>query len=389
MSRKLLFIVNDAGYFLSHRLPLAEAAREAGWQVSVATASGPAQQAIRAAGFVAHSLPLTRSGLRPDRELRAVFAAWRLMRQLEPDLVHCVALKAAVAGGLAARLAGVPAVVLSVAGLGHAFTDSGPIALALRQILRGLMPLLVSPRTRVIVQNRDDLERLAGRTSIRARSVLIPGAGVDLGRFGPKPEPESPATVLLASRMIWKKGVGEFVAAARRLRQVDCTWRFLLAGDSDPGNPAAIGREQLEAWHREGAVEWLGQRDDMPELLGACHVFCLPSYYGEGVPKSLIEAAASGRAAVTTNMPGCRDVVRDGENGILVAPRDPTALAEALRCLLEDPALRRRFGRRGREIACERFGLHDVVAATLSLYEDLVPAAEDAEPAALLSIGSR
>ncbi len=375
MSRKLLFIVNDAGYFLSHRLPIAEAAREAGWQVAVATAKGPAQEAIRAAGFTAHNLPLTRSGLRLDQELRSVIACWRLIRRLEPDLVHCVALKAAVAGGLAARLAGVPAVVLSVAGLGHAFTDGGLGGRLVRQILRALMPLLVSPRTRLIVQNREDLERLASRAAIRARAVLIPGAGVDLERFSPAPEPGSPVTVLLASRMIWKKGVGEFVSAARALRQVDGSWRFLLAGDSDPGNPAAIERAQLEAWNRDGAVEWLGQRDDMPELLGACHVFCLPSYYGEGVPKSLIEAAACGRAAVTTDMPGCRDVVRDGENGFLVAPRDPAALAEALRQLLEDPALRQRFGRRGREIACEHFGLAGVVSATLSLYEELVPAA--------------
>ena len=353
MSRKLLFIVNDAGYFLSHRLRHAEAAREAGWRVEVATAAGPAQEGIRAAGFTAHSLPLTRYGLRLDQELRSVFAAWRLIRRLEPDLVHCVALKAAVAGGLAARLAGVPAVVLSVAGLGHAFTDGGPSGRLVRQILRGLMPILVSPRTRLILQNREDLERLASRDSIRSRSVLIPGAGVDLDRFSPTAEPDSPATVLLASRMIWKKGVGEFVAAARALRQTDSSWRFLLAGDSDPGNPAAIERAQLEAWNREGAVEWLGQRDDMPELLENCHVFCLPSYYGEGVPKSLIEAAACGRAAVTTDMPGCRDVVRDGENGFLVAPREPAALAEALRRLIEDPALRQHFGRRGREIACE------------------------------------
>lgn len=372
MSRKLLFIVNEAGYFASHRLSHARAAREAGWEVAIASAPSPAQQRLRDAGFAVHDLPLTRAGLRPDRELRAVAAAWRLIRRLRPDLVHCIALKAAVAGGLAARLARAPALVISIAGLGHVFTDPSATGRLLRLVFSGLIPLLVSRRSRVIVQNEDDLERLTSSATLRARALLIPGAGVDLETFSPRPEPDGPPCVLLASRMIWKKGVGEFVEAARRLRAEDPQLRFRLAGDSDPGNPAAIARAQLAAWHEEGAVEWLGQRDDMAALIAASHVFCLPSRYGEGVPKSLIEAAAAGRALVTTDMPGCRDIVRDGENGLLVPPGDVEALTEALGRLLADPALRRRLGARGREIACERFGLKDIVKATLAVYDELV-----------------
>lgn len=370
---RLLFIVNDAGYFLSHRLPLALAAQAAGWEVAVATAPGPAQQGIAAAGFAAHSLPLSRAGLRPDRELAAVIATWRLLRRLRPRLVHCVALKATVIGGLASALAGVPARVFAIAGLGHVFSDNGSTSRLLRWGFARLVPLLAGPRARIILQNPDDLERLAEAGAARTRLVLIAGSGVDLQRFVPQPEPSGPVTLLLASRMIWKKGVGHFVEAARRLRAEGLDARFLLAGDSDPGNPAAIPQAQLADWAREGAVEWLGFQDDMPALLARCHIVCLPSSYGEGVPLSLIEGAAAGRPLVTTNMPGCRAIARDGENGLLVAPDDVAALATALRQLIEDPALRRQMGARGRAIAEAEFGLERVNADTLAVYRALLP----------------
>ncbi len=388
MSRDLLFIVNEAGYFLSHRLPLALAAREAGWRVSVATAPGAGQETIRAAGFTAHSLPLTRSGANPWQELRAIGSTWRLLRRTKPDLVHCVALKAIVAGGLAARFAGSPACVFAIAGLGHVFIDSGAKHRLLGTLFRALLPLLVGDRARVIVQNDEDLDLLGASATLRRRAVLIPGSGVDLARFAPTPEPANPVAVLVAGRMLWTKGIGEFVAAARLLRASGVTARFLLAGASDPGNPAAIPENELAHWQHEGVVEWLGQRDDMHELWSRCHIACLPSYR-EGLPKSLVEAAASARPIVASDVPGCRDVVRDGENGLLVPPENAEALAGALRRLLEDGALRRRLGDRGRQIACERFGLRDVVAATLSLYEDLVPASDGSEAAGLLSLRSR
>ena len=166
------------------------------------------------------------------------------------------------------------------------------------------------------------------------------------------------------------EGVAEFVVAAGRLRAEGVTARFLLAGDSDPGNPAAIPREQLMAWTEEGVVEWIGFRRDMPQLLADCHIVCLPSFYGEGLPKCLAEGAATGRALVATDTPGCRDIVQHGENGLLVPPKDAESLAQALRQLIEDPDLRRRFGTRGRDIAVG-FSLDSVVSRTLAVYEDL------------------
>ena len=372
MSRKLLYIVNEASYFLSHRLPLAQAARAAGWEVEVATADSPDQSRIAEAGFVTHSLPLSRSGLRPDRELRALLATWRLLRRVRPDLVHCVALKALVHGGLAARLSGIPARVFAVAGLGHVFIDGGLQNRLLRVALKNVIPFLVNANSRVIVQNPDDRARLGRSARVRQRMVLIAGSGVDLEQFQRQPEPAGEVAVVLPSRMLWTKGIGEFVEAAKRLRTAGLKARFLLAGDSDPGNPAAIAPQQLSDWAADGTVEWLGFQHDMAALLGRCHIVCLPSYR-EGMPKSLIEGAAAGRALITTDTPGCRDIVRHGENGLLVPPKDPEALATALRQLIEDASLRRRFGEQSREIAVAEFGLDKVVSETLALYRELCP----------------
>lgn len=375
---RLLYIVNEPGYFLSHRLELALAAERDGWRVEVATAAGPKQADIRAAGLVAHSLPLSRSGLRPDQELRALLATYKLLRQRQPRLLHCVTLKTIVLGGLAALAAGVPARIYAVAGLGHVFTDDSLRSRLLRLFLKTVVRLIVPAQARLIVQNADDRDRLVEGTPLAARTVLIRGSGVDLERFQVSDEPPEPVRIVLPSRMIWKKGVGEFVEAGRRLRAGGVTARLQLAGASDPGNPAAVPEEQLQAWHDEGVVEWLGHCGDMSAVLRGSHIVCLPSYYGEGVPKSLIEGAASGRAIVTTDMPGCRDVVRDGENGCLVPPRDVEALTAALRGLIEDPDLRRRYGACSRQIAEQSFGLDRVIDETLTLYRALAP---DQEPA--------
>ena len=373
MSRRLLFVVNDASYFISHRIDVAIAAREAGWDVHIATIPSPPQVQIRAAGFLTHSIPLTRFGLRPDKEFLAMLAIWRLLRQVKPDLVHLGALKAIVLGGFAARLAGVPSTVLAVTGLGQTFTDKGLLRRALASLLLLLFPVLVTRHSRVILQNREDLARVARTKAVRQRSMVIPGSGVDLTTFRPSPEPPEPVAVLMPSRMLWKKGVGEFVEAGRRLKREGISARFFLAGDNDEGNPGAVPRQHLEAWTHEGVLEWLGFQSDMPALMAKSHIICLPTYYGEGVPKCLLEAAAAGRAIVTTNMPGCRDIVRDGENGFLVSPQDPESLADALRRLITDGELRRSCGARGREIAVQGFDIKGVIADTLSVYEELAP----------------
>jgi glycosyltransferase involved in cell wall biosynthesis len=219
----------------------------------------------------------------------------------------------------------------------------------------------------VIVQNPDDAEALARMGVDRARIRLIPGAGVDTERFSPRPEPEGVPVVMLASRLLWDKGVGEFVEAARRLKG---RGRFVLVGAPDPHNPASVTEADLRAWREEGVIEWWGAQEDMPATLNAAHIICLPSYR-EGMPKVLLEAMACGRPVVTTDAPGCRDCVADGDNGLLVPVRDAQALAVAIERLLDDAALRRRMGQRGRERAVAEFSQERVIAETLAVYRQV------------------
>lgn len=370
---KILFVVNDGPFFLSHRLPLAVAAREAGYEVHVATPEDGGAAQIRARGFAFHPIPMVRSGTRPAEEAASVVALVRLYRALRPALVHHVTIKPVLYGGLAARLARVPAVVHAVTGLGYLFIARSTGAAVLRAGAKALYRVaLRHPRSRVIFQNRDDMAFFRDRGLIRpGQPVLIRGSGVDVGAFAPRPEPAGAPVVLLASRMLWDKGVGEFVGAARRLRERGVAARFVLAGDTDPDNRAAVPGARLRAWRDAGLIEWRGRCADMPAAFAQAAVVCLPSYR-EGLPKVLVEAAACGRALVAADVPGCREVVQPGVNGLLVPARDEAALADALQQLIEDPRRRQAMGRAGRRLAVEEFALDKVVAATLGVYADLL-----------------
>ncbi len=370
---KLLFTVNDAGFFLSHRLPIAQAARDVGYDVHIATAPGAAVARIRDLGFTHHPVPLSRRGLNPLAEAGTIWALYRLYRRLRPALIHHVTVKPVLYGGIAARLAGAPAVVNAVSGLGYVFTRRGWKSVLPRfAIETGYRWALRRRGARVIFQNPDDRAAFLTQDMAAAKdSVLIKGSGVDVTRFVPSPEPEALPVVVLPARMLWHKGVGEFVEAARHLNKDGARARFVLVGDTDDGNPTAIPAAHLRSWLNEGVVEWWGFRSDMAAVLQQAHIVCLPSYR-EGLPKSLIEAAACARPIVSSDVPGCREIARDGDNALLVPPRDPAALAEALRRLIGDAALRRRFGRRGRDIVEAEFSLDRVIGETLDLYRSLL-----------------
>lgn len=371
--KRILYVVNPPKFFVSHRLSIALAAKKDGYDVHVALADGPDTARIEAEGVRVHVIPLTRSAASPGGELRTIQALNRLYRTVKPDLVHHVTIKPVLYGTLAARLAGVPAVVNAISGLGYVFTATGVKAALRRALVSTAYRLILRhPRLRLIFQNQDDYSTFRDARFITPdQAYFIKGSGANLRVFAPAPEPAGPVTVLLPARLLFDKGVGEFAQAAAILKGRGTEARFVLVGESDFGNPTAVPEPTLKAWVAAGTVEWWGFRSDMPEVLRQAHIVCLPSYR-EGLPKSLIEAAASGRPIVTTDVPGCRDVVDHGDNGLLVPARDGQALADALAVLINDPALRQTMGARGRERAEAEFALEGVIAKHLALYAELL-----------------
>lgn len=367
---KLLFVVTEDWYFVTHRLPLAMAAQKAGFEVAVATRVGEYGETIRAAGIRLIPFGLAR---RRGNPLREVAALVRLYCRERPDIVHHVALKPIVYGALSAWLARVPAQVNAVAGLGWLFTSTTGMMRMVRPAVRWTLAWLLNARgSLTIVQNPDDRALLIGTYLPENRLRLIRGAGVDTTSFHPVPEPSGSVCIVLATRMLWDKGVGEFVEAARLLTQAGVKARFVLVGDPDPGNPTSVPIATLRAWHGDNGLEWWGRRDNMPDVFRSAHIVCLPSYYREGLPKVLLEAAACGLPIVTTDAPGCREIVRSGDNGFLVPMRDTQALAHALRILIEDEGLRVKMGRRAREIVLAEFSQEQVIAETLAVYRELI-----------------
>jgi len=371
--KKILFLVNELDFFLSHRLPIARAAKESGFEVHVAGPVSGSVGRVTAAGFIFHHIPMTRSGAGLFREAGTLLAIYRLIRALRPDLLHNVALKAVLYGSLAARLARTEVVVNALTGLGYLFIARDFKRRLLRRgVMLGLKVAFRQRRHRLILQNHDDPQVFLEASVVKREEIaVIRGSGVDLSLFTPGLKPPGRLRVLLVSRMLWDKGVGEFVAAAREHRLRGGGAEFVLVGDSDPGNPASVPVAQLEAWAREGVVSWLGHRSDVARLLADAHIVCLPSYR-EGLPKVLIEAAACGCAMVASDVPGCREIVRHGENGLLVPVRDGLALAEAVLTLAGDAQLRKRMAEQGRRLAEREFSVERVVGETLSLYGELL-----------------
>lgn len=370
---RLLYLVNIPRFFATHRLPLALAAQQAGYDVHVATSmyDEASIERIRAAGLPFYPLPLRQHSTSPLHELEALSAIVRLYRQLQPDIVHQVTIKAILYGGVAARLTGVPAVVNAVSGLGYVFIAPGAKVKLIRAgSLLIYRAALSHPNSRTIFQNPDDRDFfLRSRLLKPEQALVIKGSGVDVDVFQPEPEPEGPPVILFAGRLLWQKGAGEFVEAARRLQG---RARFVIAGFGEAGNPLSVPPDKLEEWNSSGIIEWWGHRTDMPAVFAQSHIVCLPSSYGEGIPKVLIEAASCGRAIVTTDSPGCREITQHGENGLLVPVRDVDALCAALEKLIDNPALRQQMGAAGRRMVEAEFSLEQVNAQTLAVYQSLL-----------------
>ena len=376
--RKLIFLLTEDWFFLSHFLQRALAAQQNGFDVVVAANASEAQSKIREHGLRFAPIPFRRGALGIRSEAATLWSIHKLYKEERPDLVHHVGLKPILYGTL---LAGKARIVNAPIGMGFAYASQTPFARLLRPAMHILLRLLLNPRgSRVILENSDDLEQfVADGTIHREDSVLIRGAGIDVEAVTPSPEPAGPIRVLLAARMLRDKGVGEFVEASRILRSQGRRIAFVLAGAPDPQNPTSLTGTQLRAWQDQGLVTWLGQRSDVAALMAQSHIVVLPSYR-EGLPKVLLEAMAASRPIVTTDVPGCREVVAEEGNGLIVAPRDPAALARAIARLADDAALRQRMGVSGRHRAETEFAQSLIVQQTLSTYETMM-LAERAGPA--------
>jgi glycosyltransferase involved in cell wall biosynthesis len=350
------------------------AARKAGYNVTLVTNVNTHAEEIRKLGIKIVPLNLNRGSMNLLKELSVVVRLVSIYRQEKPDIVHHVAIKPILYGTIAARLAGLSNVVNALTGMGYLFTSEHLKARIIRPFLKyAFKAVLIGKKSRLIMQNQDDCTMLVNEGIVNsAQTRLIRGAGVDTSEFFCSPEPLSRRPVVVfPARMLKDKGVVEFVAAAEILKKRGVHARFVLVGDTDSHNHAAISVEQLAAWAAEGYIEWWDRRNDMPEVLAKAHIVCLPSYR-EGLPKALLEAASSGRPIVTTDTIGCREVVRHDENGFLVPLRSTVELADALQCLIENPDLRQKMGLRGRELAVQEFSVEKVIAETLAVYKELI-----------------
>jgi glycosyltransferase involved in cell wall biosynthesis len=368
---RLLYVVTEDWYFLSHRLPMARAARDAGFEVHVATRVVDGGKAIEAEGFVLHPVAFARGQLSPLATLGTIRKLRKVYRSVAPDVAHHVSLQSAVLGSLA-TLGRRVACVNALTGLGYTYTSGGAKALLLRPALSMLLRILLNrPRQCVLVQNPDDFAGMRSLGIAAERIVTIPGSGVDTDQLKPSPEPAGPITMTFVGRLLADKGIHALIRAQRRLRERGINVELLIAGTPDPANPASVSEREAAAFGREPGNTWLGHVTDVAGLWARSHIAVLPSRR-EGLPKSLLEAAACGRPMVATDVPGCREIVRPRETGILVPYDDDAALAEGIAKLAAAPALRAQYGAAARKLAVERFSAEAIGRLTVDLYRRIM-----------------
>ncbi len=372
---RIVLFANTEWYLYNFRLSLAQALRDEGHDLLLISPPGPYGERLKALGFNWQPVPMTRRSLNPFRELSLLVHLIRLFRSQRIDLMHGFTIKSAVYGSLAARFAGITSRINAVAGMGYVFSSRDVKARLLRPFVRLALRLaFAGGNSRLILQNPDDV-------AVFTRSALVPvehirlvmGSGVDCLRFSPSLNEKlnsNPITILFAARLLWDKGMAEFIKAIRLLRAGGIDAKFLIAGEPDEGNPAAVPTADIQAWQREGLVEWLGHVDDMPALYRSVDIMVLPSYR-EGLPKGLIEAAACALPIITTDVPGCREVVDHELTGLLVKPHSPETIAQAIEQLVGGAQLRAQMGKAGREKMLAQFDEQIVIRQTLSVYAEL------------------
>lgn len=370
---KIVFVVNDYSFFISHRFPIAKACLDKGWEIHIATPEiDNAREQARKEGFIWHGISMDPGSQNPFKELKSIWGLKKVYNKIQPDLVHHVTVKSVLHGSIAARLAKIPAVVNALSGLGYLYINDNLKNQVIRSVVNKLFRYgFAHPNNRLILQNEDDKEMVLGYRLIdEGKITLIKGSGVNTEKYSYSPEDDSDIRVILPARMLWDKGVGEFVEAAKKLRNDGVEATFHLLGDTDPKNPQSITLDQLNKWNNEYGLFYEGYQKNMIKAFRDANIVCLPSYR-EGLPKALLEAASVGRAIVTTDAPGCREVVDHGENGYLVPVKDADSMAKKIKELIKDSELRKKFGEKGRKKVVENLSLEKVIEQTVDLYDEL------------------
>lgn len=367
----ILYILNEPWFFLSHRLPIAQAAKEQGYTVHVATKAGETVSEITALGFIHHEIPLSRSGSGVLRELGSFFAIWRLLIKVKPDVVHLVTIKPVLYGGIAARFYPVKKVVAAVSGLGTLFLAQGAKAELKRKLGAGLYRIaLRSKKTTVIFQNPDDKQLLIDLKAVKSeQTVVIRGSGVNLSAYQFFPEDiDSKPVVTFAARLLFDKGLAEYIEAVKLLNIKGIEASYRVVGDIDQGNLTSAQEHDIELWRAIPNLSVLGYQKDMAAVFRSSNLVVLPSYR-EGLPKVLIEAAACGRAVITTDVPGCRDAIEVNKTGLLVPVKNVAELANAIEQLVTNSSLRMKMGAAGRQLAEDAFSIEHVIEQHLLIYQ--------------------
>ena len=371
--KKILFIVNVDWFFISHRLPIALRAINEGYEVHIATKTTNKLNELKDNGIIVHPLNFHRSKKSPLLILIEFWKTYSIIKLVNPDILHLVTIKPVLLGGIASRLAGVSSVVFAISGLGHVFSKKGITGFLQRKISSLMYFFALGHKNpHIIFQNSSDKSKLfrSAKVDIQ-KSSIINGSGIDLTKFKRKPFPKGNPVVLFASRLIADKGVREFVDAAKVLKENGVNARFQIAGEPDKLNPSSITDEELDSWRKGNHIELFGFCKDMSSLISSSTIIVFPSYYGEGLPKILIEAAACGRPVITTDHPGCRDAIKNNISGLLVQARSVEQLSEAIVKLIKNPSLCERMGAEGRVLAEQRFDINSVITKHLNIYKTL------------------
>ena len=371
---KLVILINDLSFFCSHRLPIAEAAINESFDVVVGYGElgGANPKILEQKGIKVSFVPMKRGSINVLKDLQSLFYIWRFFKREKPDIVHLVTIKPYLYGGIIARLTSIPALVSAVSGLGTLFIHQDLKSKILKFLLYPIYCLAFNHSNQIVIlQNQEDANMLTkwGVLDFN-KAQILKGSGIKLENFNKLEDVPGIPVVCFAARLLVDKGVKEFVAAARLLNERKIQARFFLAGDLDTQNPNSLNVDDLKKIREEGFVEILGYQKDIPLLYSRSHIICLPSYR-EGLPKALMEAAAAGRAVVTTDVPGCRDAIIPNKSGLIVPVKDSEALAKAIQDLINNPERRKKMGVKGRELAKKEFAIENIVDAHLKIYKDL------------------